>query len=184
MVLQRARVWGAGANIDDVNDGEPVALASVTLREITDANRATVESLRVASGQEGFVDGVSDSLAEAARKPEGKPWFRAVYVGEEPVGFVMLSDGVAPGEAQWPWPYYLWRMLIDARYQGCGYGRATLDLLVAYLQTRPGADLLTTSVVAGAGSPLGFYVRYGFRPTGETFGHEQVLQLPLIFDRA
>lgn len=64
-------------------------------------------------------------------------------------------------------------------FQRRGYARAALDRVVAYVKTHPGADLLTTSVVPGAGSPLEFYVRYGFRPTGENLGHEQVLQLRL-----
>lgn len=162
-----------------MHDDRPVALRPVTLRVITDANRRAVEGLRVAASQERFVDGVSESLAEAVRTPQAKPWYRAVYGGDLPVGFVMLSDCVLPGDTDWPWRYYLWRLLIDARFQGCGYGRAALDLVVAYLRSRPGANLLMTSVVPGDGSPLGFYLRYGFTPTGETFGHEQVLQLHL-----
>lgn len=152
---------------------------SVSLQEITSDNRRAVEELRVAAGQETFVDGVVLSLAEAARTPQARPWLRAVYAGQEPVGFVMLGDDVPPGNPVIPWRYYLWRMLIDARYQGRGYGRAALDLVVGYLRTRPGADALITSVVPGAGSPKGFYLRYGFESTGEMFDHEEVLRLPL-----
>jgi len=36
-----------------------------------------------------------------------------------------------------------------------------------------------TSVVPGPGSPLGFYLRYGFEPTDEWFDHEQLLRLVL-----
>ncbi|MBA2532091.1 MAG: GNAT family N-acetyltransferase [Nocardioidaceae bacterium] len=78
-----------------------------------------------------------------------------------------------------PWRYYLWRMLIDSRHQGRGYGRAALDRLTDYLRARPGADALVTSVVPGRGGPLGFYLTYGFESTGEWFDHEQVLRLPL-----
>lgn len=151
----------------------------VTLRVVGDADRPAAERLRVAAGQERFVDGVALSLAEAAAKPHCRPWYRAVYAGAEPVGFVMLADDVPPGTPDIPWRYYLWRMLIDARFQGRGHGRAALDLVVAYLRTRPGADALVTSIVPGEGSPLGFYLRYGFRETGEMFDHERVLRLPL-----
>jgi diamine N-acetyltransferase len=153
--------------------------AYVTLREITPDNRDAIEALRVAGGQENFVSDVSQSLSEAAATPAAKPWYRAVYAGEAPVGFLMLGDDVPPGNPVIPWPYYLWRMLIDGRYQGRGYGRAALDRLVEYLKTRPGAQLLVTSIVPGEGSPLGFYLRYGFEPTGQMFDHEQVLQLRL-----
>ena len=153
--------------------------AEVTLRVVDAGNRLAVGRLRVTGDQEGFVDGVVASLTEAAAKPHCRPWYRAVYAGADPVGFVMLADDVPPGTEDIPWRYYLWRMLIDARFQGRGYGRATLDLVVNYLRTRPGADTLVTSIVAGEGSPLGFYLRYGFRATGEMFDHEHVLQLRL-----
>lgn len=152
----------------------------VTLREITDANREDVERLRVAPDQEGLVDGVTLSLAEAAATPGLHPWYRGVYAGDVPVGFLMLADDVPPQDQTIRWRYYLWRMLIDERYQGHGYGRAALDLVVEYLRTRPGADVLVTSIVVGDGSPLDFYVRYGFEATDEWFDHEQVLRLPLV----
>src|SRR5215211_1562652 len=72
----------------------PGAPELVTLRAITESNRRSIESLRVAPGQEAFVDGVTRSLAEAAATPHARPWYRAIYSGEDPVGFVMLADDV------------------------------------------------------------------------------------------
>jgi diamine N-acetyltransferase len=151
----------------------------VTLREVGPDNQAAVEAVRVAKSQEHFVEDVRRSIAEAAATPGARPWYRAVYADEEPVGFVMIGDDVPPGNEDIPWRYYLWRFLIDGRHQGRGYGRAALDRLVEYLRTRPGADTLVTSVVPGEGSPLGFYLRYGFVATGQMYGHEQVLTLRL-----
>jgi diamine N-acetyltransferase len=153
--------------------------SELTLRVIDESNRPAVERLRVAPGQTGFVDGVADSLTEAAATPHCRPWFRAIYHGEVPVGFVMLADDVPPGNEYIPFRYYLWRMLIDERFQGRGFGRAALDRVVEYLRTRPDADVLVTSIVAGEGSPLGFYLRYGFRPTGAMFDREELLELRL-----
>jgi diamine N-acetyltransferase len=53
---------------------------------------------------------VAESIAEAYFSPLA--WFRAVYAGDTPVGFVLLSDDPASHQ------YYLWRLLIDARHQG------------------------------------------------------------------
>jgi diamine N-acetyltransferase len=36
---------------------------------------------------------------------------------------------------------------------------------------------LFTSFVPGDGSPVGFYLKYGFVPTGEVFDDEPVLEL-------
>jgi diamine N-acetyltransferase len=153
--------------------------ARVSLRPVTPGNRQALEEVRVRPDQENLVDGVAASLAEAATKPDARPWCRGVYAGDVPVGFVMLADGVPPGNPDIPWPYYLWRFLIGASFQGRGYGRAALDEVVAHLRTRPDADVLVTSVVPGPGSPLDFYLRYGFRATGQMFDHEQVLELRL-----
>ena len=55
----------------------------VTLREITDANRAAVAALRVAPAQELFVATVEDSFVDAEENPEANPWYRAIYAGDE-----------------------------------------------------------------------------------------------------
>lgn len=138
-----------------------------------------IKALKVSRKQEDYVDSVKESLAEAAATPSARPWYRAVYAGEVPVGFLMICDDVPPGDPDMPWRYYLWRMLIDRHHQGRGYGRAALDRLVEYLRTRPGAEILVASVVPGKRTPLGFYLRYGFEPTGEMFDGEQVIQLRL-----
>ena len=158
-----------------MTDTEP----AVTLREITSANRAEVESLAVTPAQESFVAGVSRSLAEAADTPGACPWYRAIFAGDSPVGFVMISDNIPPGRPEYLGPYFLWRLLIDQRWQRRGYGRAALDLVVDYVRSRPGAQTLFTSHVPGEGSPLGFYLQYGFTLTGDIFDDEPVLALPL-----
>ena len=152
---------------------------SVSLREITDANRAAVERLAVAPEQEAYVAAVAESLLEAAATPLACPWYRAVYAGDEPVGFVMISDGIPEGHPEYLGPYFLWRLLIDAHRQGEGFGTAALDRVVEYVRARPGAEVLLTSIVHGPLCPAGFYERYGFSRTGEVFDGEDVLELPL-----
>jgi diamine N-acetyltransferase len=148
----------------------------VSLRPITDANRAEVEALRVAPGQEQFVSGVADSLLEAAAEPGARALYWAVYADETPVGFVMIADEVDSADYI---PHYLWKLLIDARHQRRGFGTATLDLIVDYFRDR-GVDVVYTSAGQGDGSPVGFYERYGFERTGEArFDDEVLLRLKL-----
>ena len=54
-----------------------------------------------------------------------------------------------------------------------------LDLCVDHVRQRPGARELWTSVVQEPGSPLPFYLRYGFESTGKVVDDELVLRLPL-----
>jgi diamine N-acetyltransferase len=154
-------------------------VSGVSLREVTPANRAAVEALAVTQEQSHYVDGVAESLQEAGQHPDARPWYRAVYVDGEPVGFVMISDGITVDNPAYVGPYYLWRLLIDHRFQGRGYGSAALDLVVEHVRTRADARTLLTSHVAGPASPVGFYLRYGFRLTGEVHEHEPLLELDL-----
>lgn len=152
--------------------------AQIRLVEITDANRAAVVALRVHPAQERFVASVENSFRDAERHPEAQPWFRAVYDGDVPVGFVMVSWNVVPGP-DLRGPYFLWRLLIDAKQQGRGYGTAILDEVVRLIRA-DGATELITSHVPGEGGPLPFYLGYGFVATGEIdASDEPILALDL-----
>jgi diamine N-acetyltransferase len=150
---------------------------AVHLRPLTDENRAELERLELAPGQERFVDSVADSLAEAESEPSARAIQFGLYDGDAPVGFVMISDEVdEPGYIA----QYLWKLLIDARYQRRGYGTAALDLVADYFRSRPGVDVMWTSAGQGDGSPIPFYERYGFVRTGElVFDGEVLLRLDL-----
>lgn len=152
----------------------------IELRPVTAANRAELEALAVTPLQQNYVAGVAQSLVEADDTPGACPWYRGVYDDDLAVGFVMISDNIPPDRTEYLGPYFLWRLLIDSRYQRRGYGKAVLDRVVHYVRSRPGAETLFTSVADGAdGSPLGFYERYGFTLTGDRFDGERVLALAL-----
>lgn len=75
--------------------------------------------------------------------------------------------------------YYLWRYMIDAKYQKMGFGRTALLLVIEYVKTRPNAKELSTSIVEAEGSPLGFYESLGFKLTGHYEDGEAVMKLVL-----
>ena len=66
--------------------GRSVSDVTISLREITEDNIDSVQSLRTTPDQQRFVTTVVDSLAEAVEVPQANPWFRAVYADERPVG--------------------------------------------------------------------------------------------------
>jgi diamine N-acetyltransferase len=150
---------------------EPARDSGVTLREITAETVRTICGLRVREDQQGFVAPNAVSIAQAHFAPEA--WFRAIYADDVPVGFAMLSDKPEVPE------YFLWRFMIDRRFQHLGFGRRAIDLLVAHVRMRPGATAFFTSAVPGEGSPQPFYEKLGFAPTGEIDDGEVVLRLEL-----
>lgn len=156
-----------------------LSVVTVDLVEITDENAESVLALRLAPGQDRFVTSVADSLEEARTHPHGNPWCRAVHADGLPVGFVMLSWDVEPQPPDILGPWFLWKLLIDHRQQGRGYGREVVRQIVELVRAHGGVELLTSHVL-GSGGPAGFYARLGFVPTGDVDPEgEIVLRLPL-----
>jgi diamine N-acetyltransferase len=150
----------------------PTPQAQITLREITQATLHAILDLTVAPQQTHFVASNAVSIAEAHFAPE-MAWFRAVYADDIPVGFVMLAEDPIKQE------YHLWRFMIDARFQGCGFGKRALELVFEHVRRRPGATAILTSCVPGEGSPGPFYEKLGFRYTGEEEDGERVMRRAL-----
>jgi diamine N-acetyltransferase len=157
-----------------IEETTPTARSEVTLSEITAETVRAVCRLAVRDEQQGFVAPNAVSIAQAHFSEHA--WFRAIMAGDTPVGFVMLHD-----EPEKP-VYFLWRFMIDARYQGLGFGRRGLERLVQHVRTRPGAVELLTSVVQAPGGPQGFYESLGFELTGDYEEGEAVLRLDLSGD--
>ena len=129
-------------------------MAVVTLHDIvTPAERAAVSALRRAPGQERYLGSMESHFDDAVADAHACPRMWSAHDEDQLVGFVMISDGI-PAERlaaddDLVGPYYLWRLLIDERSQGRGYGAATIDAVVAYLRTRPDATVLTGEVKWG-----------------------------------
>ena len=145
--------------------------AVVELREVSKDDVRAICRLAVAPTQMSFVAPNAISFAEALFEP--KAWYRAIYADGTPVGFAMLSIDRDEPE------YYLWRFMIDALYQGRGYGRVAVGLIVDFVRTLPNAHELLVSWVPADGGPELFYRSLGFVPTGAVEHNEVVARLAL-----
>ena len=155
----------------------PATPDAVTLREITADTVRSILRLSVSDTQKHFVADNAVSLAQALFAPSA--WYRAIYLGDEPAGFVMLDDEslLSPPPAQRK--VGIWRLMVDARFQGRGVGRAAVGLVVAHVQAKGLFTVLTLSYVPGPGCPEPFYRSLGFQPNGEMDDDEVVMALPL-----
>jgi diamine N-acetyltransferase len=146
----------------------PVSLREITEESVTDICRL---SDTLSEPRKYFVTPNAISIAQGTYSRYA--WFRAIYAGEAPVGFLMLYDD--PDEPE----YFLWRFMIAEPYHGRGFGRQAIGLLAEHVKTRPGAKELLVSCGQGEGSPEGFYQRLGFKPNGRRYGYEVGLTLTL-----
>jgi diamine N-acetyltransferase len=150
--------------------------AVVSLHEITSKNIKAILTLRVTKAQKRFYPRANGySISEGHYPADDDPvWMRAIYAGEVPVGFLMTSEAPDLGE------YFLWRLMIDAKYQGKGYGSRAVEILIDRIKDSPNPKALVTSHLKNNGDAGAFYQKLGFAYTGEILdGCDYVMRIDL-----
>ncbi|MER5650000.1 GNAT family N-acetyltransferase [Streptosporangium sp. NPDC002524] len=150
---------------------------SLRLAPITSANIEAAVSVEVRPGQERFVSPVVKSLAEAYVHPE-VAWPRLILDGDRPVGFLMAFLDIDWNGEGADFRSGLWRLNVSADAQGRGVGRFAVESVAAEIRRRGGTRLYVTWE-PGEGGPEDFYLKLGFRLTGEKSGGETVGVLDL-----
>lgn len=137
----------------------------VYLREITKENINAVLELKTTKEQEAYVSTVAHSLAQAwAYRDTAYPF--AIYDNDTLVGFVMMGFYEAKQQ------YTLWKLLIDERYQHCGYGRQAVELAKRYLIDAFGVAEIYLGVHENNAAAIRLYQSTGFVATGATDGKQ------------
>lgn len=153
----------------------------IYLKEITNKNIWKVCALEPFDEQKDFVAENIQSLAEAyATRNEGNNALPlAVYQEDELIGFVMIGKGTVGNEEESDLikeNYCLWRLMIDRKFQGKGYGKQTMDAVMALIRTFPfgQAQKVWLSYEPENTRAKEIYNKYGFVENGEMCGNEIV----------
>ena len=165
----------AGPVPGEAGAGQAAAPPPFEVRPV--ASREQVEALlglAVRPEQEDFVAPVARSIAQAAFEPNGRQF--GLYAAGEPVGYLLLwdsrDDPDEPADE-----LYVWRLMIDARHQGRGFGAAAMAWVV---QEARRLGVARVGLSHQPANPAGaFYERLGFRYSGALNGHEREMLLPL-----
>ena len=149
----------------------------ISLEEITSGNIHAVLALSVSEEQESsFPRSNAYSIAEGVFSPDEDPvWMRAICKDGEPIGFLMTSEAPQDGN------YFLWRMMIDERHQGNGYGEEAMRLLIDRIKNNGNARELSLSHLWSNTKAGKFYSKIGFSYTGNDLGEgdrEMSLRFP------
>ena len=137
--------------------------------------------------QKYFVAGNDTSIIEAyiAITGNGHAFPIGIYEGDTPVGFIMIGFDVddywddAPEIARGN--YNLWRLMIDKKYQGKGYGKEAVRLALDFINTFPcgSAEYCWLSYEPENKAARNIYSSFGFSETGEMDGEELIAVLKL-----
>lgn len=143
----------------------------IVLRPITKDNWEEAAGMAVRADQTDFIAPNVWSIAESKFYPELQPI--AIYDDETMVGFLMY--GVDPRDRQ----YWLYRFMVDHRYQGRGLGRAALARFVDLLRRTPGCTAINVGYDPANAVAERLYLSAGFEKTGVAPWGEMTARLTL-----
>ena len=113
------------------------------LKKINRNNIAEILKLEVFDNQKSFVATNISSIIEAyiAITENNHVFTFGIYKDDIPIGFLMIgfdvnsADKGAPKVAKGN--YNIWRLMIDKKFQGKGFGKKAIDLALEFINTFP-----------------------------------------------
>ncbi len=144
----------------------------ITLQEITEDTLSDIISLEVAEDQRHLVTDNAKSIAQAHFSRYS--WMRAIYADKTPVGYVLLY--LDPDKPH----YEIWRVMVDKDFQGRGYGKEAMEMVIEFLNNLPDCVEIYLCYVPEKGNASVFFKSLGFVDTGEFHGNEKEMKLELL----
>lgn len=135
---------------------------NIRLVDITAANWEKICCLNPGSDGKEFVASNSFSIAQSVFE---HGWvIKGIQIGNSLIGFTMygFSDELKA--------YELCRFMIDERYQGNGYGKCALKIIVDEMFRNYQCDKIYLSTSPNNFRGRHIYENFGFYPTGDTCG--------------
>ena len=126
----------------------------INLKEITSKNLKSIIDLNVKDDQKDYV--ASNSVSIAQGHYSNSAWFKGIFNDNRPVGFVMLDLIKEEHKC------FLWRFMIDHKYQGKGFGKIALTQVIDFVRSLNLYTYIATSYVPAENGAGGFYKNFGF----------------------
>lgn len=158
----------------------------IHLEKITEKNVWDICRLNVKESQKEYVAGNDVSLIEAfvAITNNSYAFPFGIYEDELLVGFVMVGYGCDDWEDAPEYAkdnYSIWRLMIDEKYQGKGYGKKAMQCALDFIYTKPCGEgnCIFLSYEPDNIVAKNLYHSFGFIENGEIDGDEVVAILRL-----
>lgn len=157
------------------------------LKKINRKNVADILKLEVFDNQKSFVATNNSSIIEAyiAITENNHVFTFGIYNDDKPVGFLMIGFDVNSDDEGAPriakGNYNIWRLMIDKKFQGKGFGKKAMELALEFINTFPcgTAKYCWLSYESENDVARQLYKSVGFVETDEKDGEEIVAILKL-----
>lgn len=146
---------------------------NIELRPLDETNTDDCIRLKVSEDQAKYIDTNENSIAAAKEHADvARPF--VIYKDGVAVGFTMFAfepDYEDPDDRYW-----LWRFMIDEKYQGRGLGREALLHIIKYFKEN-GATNIRLSTKESNANAIHLYESFGFKANGDMVDEETVFEL-------
>ena len=141
----------------------------VHLEDVTIDNFIEVSRLTLKEEQKDFIASNAFSLAQSKYQEECIP--KAIQVNHNIVGFLMYCLDRDDHE------YWIYRLIIDQKYQGLGYGQKAMEIILNELKEVATNHLIKISFEPDNYIAKQLYEKLGFQTTGVIDGGEIIYEL-------
>ncbi len=141
---------------------------AVTIERVRQEDHAQVIALYPHPHQQDYVASNEESLEEAEENPACVPF--VIRAKGEPVGFAMYALDEDDGN------YWIYRLMINTRHQGKGYGCMALGQLLDLISKLPDCPFVVLGLHPENVGARKLYEQAGFRMTGEIIGGELIMK--------
>ena len=135
----------------------------IEMKLVDESSFQAVLDLKISEADERarFVSSNVRSLADAwLYRENGDVFPMAIYWNELVVGFLLLE--IDKDEAE----YFIWRIMIGQQYQGRGYGRKAVEVLIKKAQMDFACNHIIADYVVGNEKMKHLLTSLGFQETG------------------
>lgn len=141
----------------------------ITLKNVDYDNFWEIIDLCVYENQRDFLTSNAVSLAQAKVQQECIPL--AIYNDEKPIGFAMYGIDRKDGQ------YWIYRFMIDRRYQSKGFGRASFKMLTELIKQDKKYNKILLGVHKESIVAIKLYRSFGFEFNGQVNGRDHIMEL-------
>ena len=157
------------------------------LKKINRKNVADILKLEVFDNQKSFVATNNSSIIEAyiAITENNHVFTFGIYKDNTPIGFLMIGFDVNSDDEGAPriakGNYNIWRLMIDKKFQGKGFGKKAINLALEFVKTFPCGTAKYCWLPYESDNDVArqLYKSIGFVETDEKDGEEIVAVLKL-----
>lgn len=141
------------------------------VEKVTESNCEKLKQINLKSDQISFADSPVDAYSDSKQFKGSTPYL--ILNNDKVIGFIIVED---LSEAS----YLIWNFMIDQQYQGMGFGKRSMDMIIEMIKSNLNGKKIELGVIPDNLVAKKLYLSLGFISTGKfNSDNEEIMVLRL-----